>query len=271
MRNRLLWLPALLLAGCGGNGSNPPASPPIPAELRYPAYTYSSPDGDELFLQIADTGGAIQGRFAFIFEDEGQPTIFDGEVQGVVANDGTLMMTLHNPFDATEAPIALTGHRTGAGIEVADVEVPEVKYAFEPYAGPTGTRGVFDKIRFEVRLPHLEQALVHSMFPIAYWLLPPTYSTKAWTETDSTHFKEDDEDYAVELWSWGRGWTNISVKRPQDGRFGRLGVGFTGWVHVNPWELGINKGVKFSEAELYNLEKSSYQNPIFDPTTAYLN
>lgn len=254
MRRLLLGLPLVLVAaGCGGGGKNPapiqePDGDSLPAYTRYPAYrAISAEDGNELFLQVRADEGAFDGRYAFFIKEGGNVIdIMDGPVEGTVNAEGTIHMTLRNPYNPESEPIEIEGHREGENLVMADVANPEDVETFEPMEEqPTTVTRVGPLESFWVEIDGVpgkfdKQAIHVSYLKAPVWWLPPTFAAIA-TSTSSEFIKHF--PYESMTTSWGNGWTEVKISPLSE-----QSVSFHGWVPVNPLQLGM-ANVGFSSAE----------------------
>lgn len=253
MRRLLLGLPFIVLAaGCGGNGKNPtttpdPSADDVPAYASYPAYrAISAEDGNELYLQVRDDEGEFDGRYAFFIKEGGNVVdIMNGPVEGTVNAEGTIHMTLRNPYDETAEPIEIEGHREGSNLVMADVTNPEDVETFEPMEQPTTITREGPLESFWIEVDKVEgkfdaQSIYFSYLKAPIWWVPPTFAAIATSESS-----EFTKNWPVQsmMTSWGNGWTEVTVSS-----FSETGTKLTGWVPANPLEFGtINRS--FSSAQ----------------------
>ncbi|MGV3614544.1 MAG: hypothetical protein ACO1SV_04330 [Fimbriimonas sp.] len=245
MRRHLFWLPALALAaGCGGGGTNPtPVTPEVPAIAQYPVYKAVSEEGNELFLQVRQDAGDFDGRYAFFYKQDGSDTdIMDGAVEGTVDVDGTIHMTLYNPYDESAEPIEIEGRREGENLVMADASNPEDVETFEPVEAAEGlqTRAGLTK-EFKVTLGPIEgktqgQTLNASAGVVPVWLIPALWWGSAQSPTADVF--EKDRGTSVELLSWGNGWTKVKI-----GYMANDEYRFEGWVKQNFAQIGTTHQV----------------------------
>jgi hypothetical protein len=254
MRRLLLGLPLILIAaGCGGGGKNPATTPnptpnDLPAYTQFPAYrAISAEDGNELFLQVRDNEGKFSGRYAFFIKNGGESVIdiMNGPVEGTVDGEGTIRMTLRNPYDETSEPIEIVGHRDGENLVMADAANPEDVETFEPIEPPTDTLTrdavltSFD-INIEAQAGKFEaQKIRYNFFSAPVWWVPPTFVGTSFSE--SSEFLKN-WPYENMITSWGNGWSEV--------RIGYDRAKFSGWVPQNPHAMGVGDGY-FSSAELW--------------------
>lgn len=262
MRRLLLGLPFIVLAaGCGGNGKNPttpdPSDNDLPAYASYPAYrAISAEDGNELYLQVRDDEGEFDGRYAFFIKEGGNVIdIMDGPVEGTVNAEGTIHMTLRNPYDETSEPIEIEGHREGGNLVMADVENPADVETFEPLEEEplTITRtGPLDGFWVDIDAvanKFDKQTMSVSYAKVPFWLLPPTFAAIA-TSTSSEFINKF--PYESITTGWGNGWTQVVV-----GYADNRGSKFSGWVPRNPLELSTSN-VNFSSAQFLPTSASQH-------------
>ncbi|MGV3616979.1 MAG: hypothetical protein ACO1SV_16755 [Fimbriimonas sp.] len=133
---RMVLIGALaLMVGCGGGGQNPTLEPMLDKTLDYPAYMATGPNGEKMYLQVVEDGGAVEGSFYFFFRQDGEDHAFSGNVTGTRKADGAMQIRLHNPFDPTSEDIVLEGNRTANGMSLHDVDVPAENFAFAALPG----------------------------------------------------------------------------------------------------------------------------------------
>jgi hypothetical protein len=198
--NSLLALTALTgvlaLAGCGGsNPTTETPTPQIPEQLTYPAYHATGPQGEQLYLLLKKDGQTLKGEFVYFIPTEGQeaPDIMSGPANGTVGNDGTVHLTLTNPYNAEVPPIVTEGVQTEAGWRLHDVETPEDVVEFTPVEEPTVTRGVLgndanlhvNELDQDIYIEH--NVIPLSLIPLTYWANVRTDKSTILTDYDGRH------------------------------------------------------------------------------------
>lgn len=214
----------ILTAGCGGGGTNPPTTPPdaeIPEVFSYPAYHAEDEDGDDFYLLIKKEGSALKGEFMYFFANEGETQIMSGPAVGSVEADGTVHLTLTNPYDETDPPIVVEGTQTEAGWSLHDVADPSDVVHFTAVEGPRVTRGLLGNTA-KIRINELDQNFIidHSLITLS--LIPVAFLAEIKSGNKSTWsfpiYERGVEEARSSVWvcNWiGHDWTWIDVYREE--------------------------------------------------------